>query len=454
MVLELLGCGLMMVCAYEWRVLLHLSPLARAWLIVLALIPVGYLIPLPIAPASADLYSQVLQVVGVESTWRPLAVVPAQAERSGYALIPPLAIFFAVMILHHRLIPALILVAVCVAAGEAILGVLQYLGGPSSVLRFGITHYPDSAIGTYPNRNHLAGLLEMALPVALALMVSAGPASVGFSRFPLQFLGAFARRRDIQRWVAMFVVIALLVGLILTRSRMGVALAVVGILISLLVFVRAGGWSRAAVRPVAWAVGVGVVVLVMLGLIPILMRFVTLDPLHDVRWSVFARTMELAGIFFPFGSGPGSFSLVFPRVQSADLRYVVNHAHNDYLEWLVEAGLFALVLIVIFGMLFIQRWWYLWRRCDSQPETSTLVQLAAGVSLVLLALHSLVDFNLRIPANQLYFAFWAGIYFRPAWGQCSVITRAPDASEVAAVKLIEPLGVRTPPPGVKNPFSE
>lgn len=454
MAMELLACGLMLVCAREWRVLMQLSPLARAWLGVLIVLPGVYLIPFPFSPAGTEIYAQVLQLAGVETAWRPLAVVPAQTERSWYALALPLAMFFAVMVLHQRYIPTLIFVAVFVTAGEALLGVLQYLGGPTSVLRFGIPHYPDSAIGTYPNRNHLAGLLEMALPVALALMVSAVSHADRFIHSPFEHLWSFSRQRNMRIAVGAAVVLLLLIGLVLTRSRTGMALAGVGVLISILVFARAGEGARAVVRPIAWVVGSGLMVLVLLGLIPILMRFVTLDPLHDVRWTVFARTIELAGIFFPLGSGPGTFSSVFPRVQPPDLRYFINHAHNDYLEWVVEAGLFALVLVVIFGVLFVQRWWYLWRRCIDQTEASSLVQMAAGLSLGLLAIHSLVDFNLRIPANQLYFAFWAGVFFRPGWGQGYTPIRAPDAGVVSRARLVEPLGVRTPPPGVKNPFSE
>lgn len=454
MSLELLACGLILVCAREWRNLMQLTLLARVWLAVLVLLPGFYLIPLPFTPSGVEIYSQVLQLVGVETTWRPLAVVPAQTERSWYALVPPLAMFFAVMVLPERFIPTLILVAVYVTAGEALLGVLQYLSGPTSLLRLGMPHYPDSAIGTYPNRNHLAGLLEMALPVALALMVSAASHADRFAHFPFQHLWSTSRQRNTRKWVGAAVVLLLLIGLVLTRSRTGMVLAVVGVLISVLVFMRTGGHARAAIRPIAWVIGGGVAVLVLLGLIPILMRFVTLDPLLDVRWNVFARTTELAGLFFPLGSGPGSFSLVFPRVQPPDLRYLINHAHNDYLEWVVEAGLLALILIVGFGVLFGQRWWYLWRRCNSQPEASCLVQMAAGISLVLLAIHSLVDFNLRIPANQLYFAFWAGVFFRPGWGQFNPLIRAPDASVVSRSSLVEPLGRRTPPPGVKNPFSE
>ena len=452
LILELSACALILAIGAQLTALSKLSRLARLWLIALIALPAVYLIPVPFSQSGALLYEQVHALVGMDSPWRTLTMVPVETERSWYALVPACAVFVALFVMPARYVWPLVMVAVAVAAGEALLGIAQYLLGPASVLRLGITNYPDSAIGTFANRNHLAGLLEMALPIALALLVSA---SVQAAR-PRDFSSALGwsawTRQDRHLWASAVVVLLLLVGLVLTRSRTGVAMAMIGTFASGMAFVRAGG-VRPTVRPLASIAAIGVVVLLLLGLIPILTRFLTLDPLNDVRWTVFARTTELAGLFFPLGSGPGTFAAVFPRVQPPDLRYLVNHAHNDYLEWLVEVGIFAILFVAGFIVLFCQRGWVLLRQRRETRDSSYLVQIGAGISIILIALHSLVDFNLRIPANQIFFAFWSGLFFRTGWGRL-VPPKGRREPSVSPAPWIEPLGVRTPPPGVKNPFCE
>ena len=452
LILELGACALIIAIGAELTALRKLSRLGQIWLFALIVLPAVYLVPVPFSQSGADLYEHVHALVGHDSPWRTLSIVPIETERSWYALAPACAIFIALFVMPARYVWPLVMVALAVAAGEALLGIAQYLLGPTSVLRWGISHYPDSAIGTFANRNHLAGLLEMALPIALACLVSASVQAARPRNFSPPLGGSAWTRQDRRFWASAALVLLLLIALVLTRSRTGMALAMIGIVAGGIAFVRAGG-VRPTVRPLVSIVAVGFVVLLLLGLIPILMRFVTLDPLNDVRWTVFARTTELAGLFFPLGSGPGTFAAVFPRVQPPDLRYIVNHAHNDYLEWLVEVGIFAVLFVAGFIVLFCQRGWALARQPRETRDSSYVVQIGAGISIILLAMHSVVDFNLRIPANQLFFAFWAGLFFRAGWGQL-VPPKGRLAPNADSTPWIEPLGVRTPPPGVKNPFCE
>ena len=131
--------------------------------------------------------------------------------------------------------------------------------------------------------------------------------------------------------------------------------------------------------------------------------------LEDSRWPIYSATLDGIGEFFPLGSGIGTFPEVFRRFQPGDVPLFVNHAHNDYLEWLFEGGLFAGALVAVFLVLYALRWPQLW----TQERWSLLryLQVGAGIGLLLLGLRGLVDFNLHIPANAIYFAFLAGLFF-------------------------------------------
>jgi O-antigen ligase len=105
---------------------------------------------------------------------------------------------------------------------------------------------------------------------------------------------------------------------------------------------------------------------------------------------------------FPLtGSGGGSFYGVFPNYQTADFPGFHLHAHNDYLEFAVELGIPATLLLMSFVAL------VLWNAYQLQCRWRTPLYRGAGfaVTMTLLwaAIHSTTDFNLQIPANALTF---------------------------------------------------
>ena len=114
-------------------------------------------------------------------------------------------------------------------------------------------------------------------------------------------------------------------------------------------------------------------------------------------------------MFFPFGSGLGSFPEVYRRFQPDDIPKFVNHAHNDYIEYLFEGGLIAAAVIVLFLVLYLRAW----PRLLKLPRWGTLsfMQAGAGLGLLLMALHGLTEYNWHIPANAIYFALMAGVFF-------------------------------------------
>jgi O-antigen ligase len=108
-----------------------------------------------------------------------------------------------------------------------------------------------------------------------------------------------------------------------------------------------------------------------------------------------------------FGWGLGTFEYVFPRYQRFYSDYLVNYAHNDYLQLLVETGLAGLAVLVFFFYRFIQscrvgldRW---------QHESLPAAKLAAVIGCVGIFVHSLFDFNMHVLANALVFVTVASI---------------------------------------------
>lgn len=197
-------------------------------------------------------------------------------------------------------------------------------------------------------------------------------------------------------------------------------------------------------------------------MVPVLDRFSVEGAVNDARWSIYSATLEGIGTFSPLGSGPGNYPDVFPAFQPPELgRWFINHAHNDYLEWLFEGGLMAAVLITLLAVLYAVRWLKVWHWEDW--SRLRFIQAGAGIGTLLLLIHSLVDFNLHIPANIVYFAFLAGVFFADPESEGEPAGRhrrrtpvvetpdlkpAPSAAHISGVRRPVP----PPPDEIKNPF--
>jgi len=107
------------------------------------------------------------------------------------------------------------------------------------------------------------------------------------------------------------------------------------------------------------------------------------------------------------GTGLGSFGTVYPRYRSfaSDLDW--DHAHNDYAEALSETGIAGgLAIAASLGLFLFLAFRHLRERLD---HGAGWIALGAALGCCGLLVHSLVDFNLHIPANAAWFSLCAGI---------------------------------------------
>jgi len=414
LIIELLALLLLLALLWQPARLRPIPGLLKGIAAGVLLLPLLYLIPWPEALwqllPGRELYAEILQDAG---GWRPLSLVPLESEGAFYAALPAVAVFIAAYLLPVGQVRRLVYLLLVVAAVQATLGLMQFGAGPGSWLYFGnpyASHF--SAAGTYANRDHLAGLLEMVFPVALALMV----ATMGRGSRRGRGGGSWRRRVEFlssikghQALIFGALTLLLLLGLVFTRSRAGVALAMVGLFLSLLLFARRLGGTN-VYGTLGSVAAVAVILAAEIGLAPVLNRFAS-DPLQDARWTIFSGALEGIGRFFPLGSGAGTFDQVYPRFQATELGgYFVNNAHNDYLEALFEGGIFSLLLLLAGLWVLLRQWPRLMHQ--GRWGSFRFIQAGAGIGVLLMLMHSLVDFNLHIPANAVIFAFLTAVFLK------------------------------------------
>jgi len=431
-----------------------LRRLPMAFLLGLALLvlwPLAQLLPLPFSwwqmLPGREIYAGALASFG-DTSMRPLSLVPRATEASWLAQLPPLAVFLVAVSLNESALRKIVYLFIGIAVVQAILALVQFGGGAHTAFRLNLSDI-GTAVGTYVNRNHLAGMLAMALPVALGLLAS----RIGRSRESPHYRsrGLVKRLADAlstpsrinQTMLSGAVCTAILLGIVFSRSRSGISLAMLGILLSAVVYGLRLGGKRSTKLAVLFSV-VGLALALEVGLAPVLERFGTLE---DARWGIYGSSMTALAQFFPFGSGLGSFPEVYRRFQPDDIPKFVNHAHNDYIEYLFEGGLIAAAVIVLFLILYVRAW----PRLLKLPRWGTLsfMQAGAGLGLLLMALHGLTDYNWHIPANAIYFALMAGVFFHRGEAEAP-----PSRAKPPAPQEFVPAPVPVVRPRVRNPFAD
>jgi len=144
-----------------------------------------------------------------------------------------------------------------------------------------------------------------------------------------------------------------------------------------------------------------VFVLLQIGVQPVIERFTeqTLEPTG--RLIIYENTIDLIKSYPLFGTGVGTYIYAYTMFQKKDVGALTDHAHNDYLELLADAGLIggSVLILFVWGVVF-----YLfvkWRKRRNYFVRGVVLGCILG--LVALLIHSISDFNFQIPANTVYF---------------------------------------------------
>ena len=384
-----------------------------------------HLIPLPAAvvallsPEAARFWS------AVSGTPR-LSLYPFMTQD---ALLLGLAFFLFYGIALHNLgerrqIHWAVLGILALGLFESLYGLIQLAAERNTILWWENPFSGDMVTGTFINRNHLAGFLSMAICLGTGYLWSLvkqeerQPQRRRRHRRLRERFARLAGEFGIRGVVVVLALAIMLAALLGSGSRGGALSLVCGIVFMFgLSLARSFRGRR------------GFLLIVLLSLVMSYVGYVAADRLVE-RLATFdtglegrlarARAAWTMGDDFPLtGSGPGTFEFVFPRYQQESMTKIIDHAHNDWVQLRAEYGWPGLLAVMAglaaFLTLAIGRWR---KRRDAFAVGIGLGGIGAVVSI---AVHSLSDFNLHIPANVLLLALiiavvWQALYARDGNG--------------------------------------
>jgi O-antigen ligase len=385
--LQLLALPVLLVAI---GILLEQGPVGslQRWALLVAglvvLVPLLQLLPLPgavwdVAPARAGLRAD-LAAAGVQAPSLHGSLSPAATEQSLWSLLPALALFIGALLLTPRQRVILVKAMLAVIAFNVLFAFFQAGLPNDSTLRL----YSGGGIGfggLLANTNHQATALIIGMLLAVGQAAHArhrGQAGRGHPHAWLLYAGFAA---------------ACLLLLPLTSSRAGMVIALPALAVVLVltgaVTVRDIVRSRRTWLSLALVLAIAVIG-IRAGL-----GWMQVDQAEELRHVLAATSWRIGNQQAPWGSGMGSFVTVFAQSAPSSLwlDVYVNHAHNEYAQWWLEAGIPGmLALAASLGVLGVAGWRILQAR---GRDGDAILAAACFVAICAVLAHSAADFPLR-----------------------------------------------------------
>lgn len=280
---------------------------------------------------------------GQPQPWRPWSIVPGATLNALSSLIVPGAMLFAVSGMkeaERTWLPAFLL---SLFAASTLVGLLQLSG--AQIDNPLINETAGQVSGTFANRNHFALMLALGCLVAPVWATLDG------------------RRPGWRSPVALGLMLLFALTILASGSRAGLVLGLLALVLGPVIaqrgirsaLVNYPRWTfPALIAGVVCALAVFVLVSIAADRAVSIDRIFWSDESQDMRTRALPAVLDMVGTYFPVGSGLGAFDPMFRMHEPSSLLKPTyfNHAHNDLLEIVLDAGLLG-ALLVGAGLL----WW-------------------------------------------------------------------------------------------------
>ena len=396
----------------------------------------GFLWALPLAALAGFALLLVAQTMPSPLGQFELASIdPFQTRRYLFATLTYAGAWLLVLMTVNSSERAATVLGAVAAAGvlQATAAVMLYSSGGSYQLWFADFDQGGRAMGTFVNPDHLAGFMELSLAAGLGWLIAqlGEGRSVKQSGWRHNLVSVLAFVMSPKMLLRLLLILPVM-ALVMTHSRMGngaffLALLLIGVLVA----VR----SQKLRRPALWLVAsMAVVDVFIIGQwvgvdrvmerikdtaavskqVPVPFGTAQLGPPREQslaeRLDVPLLSLKLVAQRPWFGHGGGTYVTALPPLKREDLVEHWDHAHNDYVQVASDTGLVGLLLWLTAGV--ASAWRALQLVRDQQAPVNRGLGVAALMACACMGLHSMVDFNLHIPANALTFtvllaAVWA-----------------------------------------------
>ncbi len=303
-------------------------------------------------------------------------------------------LFLAIVNNLHRQesVQLIIFTLVFLATAISFYAIYQFLTDSNRVWHYVVPPFGHRASGTYISPNHLGGFLEMLLPLGLAytLVGRLKPVAKVFLGYAaLVLVAGIAVTVSRGTWMAASVALLLLFGVLLFHRNYRLPA-----LVLLAVVVGAGAFFVPRTFPFERR----------------LKQLFTQGKVNDdLRFALWEPAFRVWQENVWWGAGPAHFDYRFRKYRPDDVQKQPDRAHNDYLNTLADWGAVGTALVASAWVLLWVGVVKTWRFVRGTPNdlggkkgsNKFAFVLGASLGLIAILVHSVVDFNMHIPANAI-----------------------------------------------------
>jgi O-antigen ligase len=366
-----------------------------------------------LSPSTYSIFKNAITVTGMTADWHSLsldrfATASEIVKYSSFFLIYVVVVNSAFRSRHFYTLAIAFILSGLFQSGY---GLYQYLRNDYHIFSYLNIYNMGTATGTFINHSHYAAYLGMCFPLPFA--IASGLTVLRRSsteRIGVRIARTFETKGS-QAVVLFTVCMILFLGLLFSLSRGGILSAIGSLIVFfLLVF---GMYPKLSRKVYFVLILIGFVCIALwIGPIPLIKRFSSLSQRfgQQERWGIWEGAVQICRAFPLTGTGLGTFYQVFPAFRTVPRfnQFFVRHAHNEYLEFISEIGIAAVFVIAALIYAFLRRL----REIQVEPSRRIKFwEIGLFCSLLCIAIHSFMDFSLRIPANALSAAILSGLYF-------------------------------------------
>lgn len=280
--------------------------------------------------------------------WHPITLYKYASEVELFRLLIYVGVYLLIVnnIKSRQQIRQIVMTIIITGISIAFLGLLQYLSGSGKI--FWLYDIKRTGFfGTFSNQDHFACYMAMIIPLVMGLLITE---YLQYARINPKLEIRYAILNANHRiFFYVFAIVIMLASLFFARSSGGAFSMMLSFFLLIGIML-----CRKRLRKISWIVVPILIItlgmLLWIGIHPVIEELSNSVDIENsslkARIEFWKDTISAIKHFPVFGSGIGVFPFIYPQYSTLTYFAFVNHAHNDYLELMLETGLIGFSIIL------------------------------------------------------------------------------------------------------------
>lgn len=289
---------------------------------------------------------------------------------------------------------------------QAVYGVLEILLEFELSLVHGLP-VGSVATGSFVYKNHYANFLMLCLCAGVGLIVTSLEKDKYSS--PKEFFRTLVKTTLSSKAIFRICLAIMVIGLVMSRSRMGNASFFVSMIISgIIALCLFKKHSRGLSILVVSMLVIDLFILsAYFGLEQVQERLYETSFTQENRDEVLNDSLSIIKDYPILGTGGGTFYSIFPAYQESNVSGFYDHLHNDYVQFVIEYGIVGSLIMLSFLMFSFYKSLRAMRK--RRHPTFKGTSYACTMAIFGMSIHTVVDFPLQAYANAAYFIIFLSL---------------------------------------------